>query len=448
MVKLSILGGGGFRVPLVYRILAGGPAAGNDAGLVDELMLHDTDPGRLDAIARVLADLPLPDGAAPPKLTFAQSLDDALSGADVVFSAIRPGGTAGRTVDERVATRLNLLGQETTGAGGIAYALRSVPAALQIARRMRELCPQAWLINFTNPAGVVTEAVMPVLGQRVVGICDSPIGLVRRAARAAGVRLQPGSLAGVDYVGLNHLGWLRGLVEDGTDRLPGLLADPGRLASFEEGRVFGTGLLQSLGAIPNEYLFYYYFRREATLAMAGASRTRGEFIHEQQQELYARLRSSDQPFREWEAARRAREEGYLAEARVDGEARHIADDAGGYEQVALDVMRALLTGARTELILNVRNGATFPQLPADAVVEVPAVVDGGGARALPAKPLGLHETGYMSQLKAVEREVIKGGHGDRDAALRAFMIHPLVASAHISIRLLEAYEQAHGYQWS
>ncbi|NKX53660.1 family 4 glycosyl hydrolase [Arthrobacter mobilis] len=447
-MKLSILGGGGFRVPLVYRILAGGPAAGNDAGLVDELMLHDTDPGRLDAIARVLADLPLPDGAAPPKLTFAQSLDDALSGADVVFSAIRPGGTAGRTVDERVATRLNLLGQETTGAGGIAYALRSVPAALQIARRMRELCPQAWLINFTNPAGVVTEAVMPVLGQRVVGICDSPIGLVRRAARAAGVRLQPGSLAGVDYVGLNHLGWLRGLVEDGTDRLPGLLADPGRLASFEEGRVFGTGLLQSLGAIPNEYLFYYYFRREATLAMAGASRTRGEFIHEQQQELYARLRSSDQPFREWEAARRAREEGYLAEARVDGEARHIADDAGGYEQVALDVMRALLTGARTELILNVRNGATFPQLPADAVVEVPAVVDGGGARALPAKPLGLHETGYMSQLKAVEREVIKGGHGDRDAALRAFMIHPLVASAHISIRLLEAYEQAHGYQWS
>jgi 6-phospho-beta-glucosidase len=361
MVKLSILGGGGFRVPLVYGVLAGGPAAGTDGGLVDELMLEDTDPGRLDAIARVLADLPLPEGAAPPKLTFARNLDDALAGADVVFSAIRPGGTAGRTVDERVATRLNLLGQETIGAGGIAYALRSIPAALQIAHRMRELCPQAWLINFTNPAGMVTEAVMPILGDRVVGICDSPIGLVRRAARAAGVPLGAGSLAGVDYVGLNHLGWLRGLEYDGADRLPGLLADGNRLASFEEGRVFGTPLLQTLGSIPNEYLFYYYFRREATMALAGAAETRGEFIHGQQQELYAKLRSSAAPFRDWEAARRAREAGYLAEARVDGEARTLLDDAGGYEQVALETMRALLTGVPAELILNVRNwGCTKP----------------------------------------------------------------------------------------
>lgn len=448
MVKLSILGGGGFRVPLVYRVLAGDPAAGTDGELVDELMLQDADPGRLDAIARVLADLPLPGGATPPKLTFAQNLDDALAGADIVFSAIRPGGTAGRTVDERVATRLNLLGQETIGAGGIAYALRSIPAALQIARRMRELCPQAWLINFTNPAGMVTEAVMPILGNRVVGICDSPIGLVRRAARAAGVPLRAGSLAGVDYVGLNHLGWLRGLEYDGEDRLPGLLADGHRLSSFEEGRVFGTPLLQTLRTIPNEYLFYYYFRREATLAMAGAAETRGEFIHGQQQELYAKLRSSAAPFRDWEDARRAREGGYLAEARVDGEARTLLDDAGGYEQVALETMRALLTGAPAELILNVRNGDTFAQLPADAVVEVPAVVDGSGARALPAKPLGLHEAGYMNQLKAVEREAIKGGQGDRDAALRAFMIHPLINSGHVSIRLLEAYEQAHGYRWA
>ncbi|MCG2621698.1 6-phospho-beta-glucosidase [Arthrobacter sp. I2-34] len=442
-MKLSILGGGGFRVPLVYRVLAG-----TDGELVDEVMLQDSDAGRLDAIARVLADLPLPEHATPPKLTFARNLDDALAGAGVVFSAIRPGGTAGRTVDERVATRLNLLGQETTGAGGIAYALRSVPAALQIAHRMRELCPQAWLINLTNPAGLVTEAVRPILGDRVVGICDSPIGLVRRAARAAGVPMRAGSLPGVDYVGLNHLGWLRGLEYDGEDRLPGLLADEHRLASFEEGRVFGAPLLQTLGAIPNEYLFYYYFRREATLALSGAAQTRGEFIHGQQQELYAKLRSSAAPFRDWEAARQAREEGYLAEARVDGGARTLLDDAGGYEQVALDTMRALLTGVPAELILNVRNGDTFAQLPADAVIEVPAVVDSNGARPLPAKPLGLHEAGYMNQLKAVEREAIKAGQGDRDAALRAFMIHPLISSGHAAIRLLEAYEQAHGYQWA
>ena len=445
MATLAILGGGGFRVPLVYRALANGPAA----GLVDRLVLHDTDASRQQAIVRVLEDAPLPGGGRPPKIESARDLDSALAGADVVFSAIRPGGTLGRTLDERVATRLNLLGQETTGAAGIAAGLRAVPAALHIARRMNELCPGAWLINFTNPAGLVTEAVLPLLGHRVVGICDTPIGLVRRAARAAGVTLPRGSLAGVDYAGLNHLGWLRGLEHEGRDRLPGLLGDPGRLQSFEEGRIFGTRELQVLGAIPNAYLFYYYFRREATLALAGAAQTRGESIHELQQELYARLQASGAPYADWEDALRRREEGYRSEAREIGVSRDEQDlAAGGYEQVALDVMRALLSGERTELILNVRNAGTIPQLPDDAVVEVPSVVGADGARPLPVKPLTLHQAGLMTQIKAVEQEVIRGGQGDRAAALRAFMIHPLIASGHVAHRLLAAYEQAHGYRWS
>ena len=308
VATLAILGGGGFRVPLIYRALAEGPAA----GLVDRLVLHDVDPGRQQAIARVLADAPLPGGGRPPRIESARTLDDALAGADVVFSAIRPGGTQGRTQDERIASRLNLLGQETTGAAGIACGLRAVPAALDIARRMRELSPDAWLINFTNPAGLVTEAVQPVLGHRVIGICDTPLGLVRRSAKAAGAPLRRGSLAGVDYVGLNHLGWLRGLEHDGGDRLPGLLADPARLQSFEEGRIFGTRELQVLGVIPNAYLFYYYFRREATMALAGAAQTRGESIHELQQDLYGRLQASGSPYADWEDALRRREESYLS----------------------------------------------------------------------------------------------------------------------------------------
>ncbi len=132
---------------------------------------------------------------------------------------------------------------------------------LELAELMRHLCPDAWLINFTNPAGMVTEALQPILGDRVIGICDSPIGLVRRAARAAGFPLTAGSLEGVDYAGLNHLGWLRGLWHDGVDYLPELLASPAALGTFEEGRLFGPELLALLGAIPNEYLFYYYGTR-------------------------------------------------------------------------------------------------------------------------------------------------------------------------------------------
>ncbi|MDQ0735740.1 family 4 glycosyl hydrolase [Arthrobacter agilis] len=437
--RLVIVGGGGFRVPLVYRALAEGPFA----GLVSDVVLLDAEPERARAIARVLGGLPHTGGVPRPSVRVADRLEDALPGADVVFAAVRSGGTEGRILDERVALAAGLLGQETVGAGGISYALRSIPDMMQVARAMRDVAPDAWLVNFTNPAGMVTEALSGILGPRVVGICDSASGLVARAARAAGVDLH-GSLAGVDYVGLNHLGWLRGLHDGGTDRLPGLLADPLRLAGFEEGRLFGPDLLRILGALPNEYLFYYYFHREALRSIGAADRTRGEILRDQQRDLYPRLVAAEDPAAVWEAARLERESGYLAEARTDDEERDEADLAGGgYERVALQVMRALLTGRRAELILNVRNGSAFPGLPADAVVEVPSVVDAAGARPLPAAPLTAHQLGLMAAVKAVEQDTVRAAvHRDRDAALRALAGHPLVDSFHAARAALAGYEEA------
>ena len=207
----------------------------------------------------------------------------------MVFAAIRPGGTAGRTADERVALDLGLLGQETTGAGGISYALRSIPRMLELAAQMRRHCPDAWLLNFTNPAGMVTEALVPVLGRKVVGICDSASGLVYRAARAAGVALPEGRLDGVGYYGLNHLGWLYRLESGGRDVLPGLLADADALAGFEEGRLFPQPFLAGLGCLPNEYLYYYYETERALAGIRSSPTTRGESIDRQQSELYPRL---------------------------------------------------------------------------------------------------------------------------------------------------------------
>lgn len=441
---LVIVGGGGFRVPLVYRALSSAPFA----GLVSDVVLVDTLPDRAHAIARVLGALP--PGARPaPSVRVAARLEDALPGADLVFAAVRSGGVEGRVLDERVALACGLLGQETVGAGGISYALRSIPDMMRVATLMRDLAPDAWLVNFTNPAGMVTEALAAVLDRRVIGICDSASGLVTRTARAAGVELG-GSLAGVDYVGLNHLGWLRRLDGHGSghgsghDRLPGLLADAPRLASFEEGRLFGPDLLRVLGAVPNEYLFYYYFHREALRSIRAADRTRGETLRDQQADLFPRLLASGDPLAVWEAARRERESGYLAEARPAEEERDEADLAGGgYERVALQVMRALLTGRRAELILNVRNGGTFHELPADAVVEVPSVVDGDGARPLPAAPLAPDQLGLMAAVKAVEQDTIRAAvQRDRDAALRAFAGHPLVDSFHAAVRVLAGYEEA------
>ncbi|WP_323959079.1 6-phospho-beta-glucosidase [Arthrobacter sp. JZ12] len=439
-MKLTVVGGGGFRVPLVYRALA----AGAFAGLIDSVCLYDVDSSRAAAIARVVEGMPLPVGARRPALEVSVSLQDALAGAAVVFVAIRPGGAAGRVLDERVALAEGVLGQETVGAGGLSYALRSVPEMLQVAQAISRICPDAWVINFTNPAGIITEALQPLLGNRVIGICDSASGLVRRAAEAAGVPLPLGSLTGVDYVGLNHLGWLRRLEHDGADLLPALLADPGRLGSFEEGRVFGAQFLPVLGAVPNEYLFYYYFHAEALRSVAAAPQTRGESLVRQQEGLYPELLSAPNPFDVWEEARRARESGYLAEARSPEESRDEADLAGGgYELIALTVMRALLLDEPAELIVNVRNSGAVTGLPSDAVVEVPCRVDGQGAIPLPVSAPDPHQLGLMSQVKGVEQDVIAAVvHGDRSLALRAFALHPLINSAHTATRLLAGYERA------
>jgi 6-phospho-beta-glucosidase len=323
--------------------------------------------------------------------------------------------------------------------------LRSLPFATSLTRRLADVAPSAWVVNFTNPAGMVTAAMQRELGDRVIGICDSPTGLVRRVARACGADPDgPGVVA--DYAGLNHLGWLRSLTVDGVDRLPGLLADDGALGRFEEGRLFGGDLLRLLGSVPNEYLFYYYSTREAVAAMRSAGRTRGETIVEQQARLYPRLAEAGaDAYAIWDAARREREEGYLAEARQDGEQRDEGDLAGGgYEQVALAVMRALLTDVPAELILNVRNGSTLPQLSPDAVVEVPARVDAAGVHPHSRAPLDEHQLGLVSSVRAVESATLEAAAtGSRAAALRALTVHPLVDSAGVARTLLDGYLAAH-----
>ncbi|NGN63380.1 6-phospho-beta-glucosidase [Streptomyces sp. A7024] len=435
-MRLTLLGGGGFRVPLVYRALL--DDRGDDAGRITELVLYDTDRARLDAITAVLTQQAAGRDRAPA-VRATTDLDEALRGADFVFSAIRVGGLEGRSRDERTALAEGVLGQETVGAGGVLYGLRTIPVALHIAERVAAVAPDAWVINFTNPAGMVTEAMQRVLGDRVIGICDSPVGLGRRAARALGA--DP-DRARYDYVGLNHLGWLRAVTVDGRDRLPELLADPGRLESFEEGKLFGARWLQALGALPNEYLHYYYFNREAVTALREAPATRGEFLRDQQSAFYAEAAAHpDDAYTAWDRTRLEREATYMAESRAStgGWERDTCDlDGGGYDRVALALMRAIARNERTTLILNVRNRTTVAGLDTDAVIEVPCLVDAGGAAPLAADPLAPDQLGLMLSLKAVERAAIEAATtGDANAALRAVALHPLVDSVNAAERILQ-----------
>lgn len=438
-MRLTILGGGGFRVPLVYGALLADRAEGR----VTRVVLHDLDADRLSAVARVLAEQAAGNPDAP-EVTVTTDLDEALRGADFVFSAIRVGGLEGRAADERVALDLGVLGQETVGAGGIAYGLRTVPVAEDIARRVARLAPDAWVINFTNPAGLVTEAMSRHLGDRVIGICDSPVGLGRRIARVLGADPRE---AFIDYVGLNHLGWVRGLRVAGRDELPRLLGDPALLGSFEEGKLFGTEWLQSLGAVPNEYLHYYYFNRETVRAYQQADRTRGAFLRDQQDGFYDEMKRPDAAaLRAWDRTRAEREATYMAENRETAGAGERDDDdlSGGYEKVALALMRAIARDERTTLILNVRNRGTLAALDSEAVIEVPCLVDANGAHPVAVDPLPGHATGLVCAVKAVEREVLSAAaSGSRTTAVKAFALHPLVDSVNVARALVDGYTAVH-----
>ena len=469
-MKLTILGGGGFRVPLVHEAVA--TAA---TGLtVDEVALHDVDPERLATISAVIEEQGARLAAegravALPRLVATTDLRDAVTGADFVFSAVRVGGAEARTVDERVALGLGLLGQETIGPGGLAYALRTIPVALEIARTIAELAPTAWTINFTNPAGIVTEAMRSVLGDRVVGICDTPIGLVRRVGRLLGADLVAGERgAEVDYVGLNHLGWLRSVRLEGTERLPGLLADDAALEEIEEARLIGKDWVRADGALPNEYLFYYLHTADAIERITGAATTRGEFLAKQQGDFYLAAAEADgrgpearaaescctSPLDLWRETLHEREATYMAESR-DEERREEDVAGGGYQEVAMRLMTALATGRPERMILDVGNIAAgredapaseriVPELPADCVLEVLCEVDGDGIRPLPVAPVELGRLGMMSALRSSERAILEAAvTGSREAAWQGFSTHPLVSSPELGRKLLEGYEAGH-----
>jgi 6-phospho-beta-glucosidase len=420
-MKLVVAGGGGFRVPLVYGALL-------ERGLaVDELVLYDPAAARLERMAAVLEALAAERGARLPFRTTTDR-DGALEGADFVFAAVRPGGVAGRVVDETVPMQHGVLGQETTGPGGICFALRTIPAMVELAEATAARAPGAWLVNFTNPAGMVTEALRPVLGDRVVGVCDSPSGLCRRVARALGRAREE---LWFDYYGLNHLGWL-GSVRDGReDLLPGLLADDAALGSFEEGRLFGADWLRTLGAIPNEYLYYFYFTSEAVAGLRAGPRGAG--IETAQERFYA---GDGDALAAWRATRAERERTYMAEAGMERD----EEPGGGYEGEAMAVVEAIAGGTRAVLILNTANRGALRCVPDDSVVEVPCVVDATGAHPVAVGEVPAHQAALIGAVKAVEEATIAAAlSGSSRLAVQALALHPLVPSVAVAREIFAGY---------
>ncbi len=434
-MKVALLGGGGFRVPMVYGALL----ARAERLAIDEVALYDVDGERLARIAPVLDGLARErEERLPYRAT--TELDEALEGADFVFCAIRVGRLEGRVVDERVPLAEGVIGQETTGPGGICFALRTIPAMLELAEAVAERSPTAWFVNFTNPAGLVTEAIQDVLGPRAVGICDSPSGLCRRVAAALG---READELRFDYFGLNHLGWLRAVYGGGRDLLPDLLADDDGLASFEEGRLFGADWLRTLGMIPNEYLYFDYYAADTLEALRSGVEPRGEFLLRQQSAFYsANGAAPDEALAEWRATRREREQSYFAEARAAAGAPADEDweAVGGYEGEAMAVVEAIAADQRRVLILDVANAGALPFLDERAVVEVPSLVGRNGAVPTAVGDVPGHARALIEAVKDVERTTIEAARTrSRTLAVKAIALHPLVPSVNAARRIFDAY---------
>jgi 6-phospho-beta-glucosidase len=395
-MKLAVVGGGSTYTPE----LVSGLARDRNVLDLDELVLHDIDHERR-AVVGGMAGRMLDKQGFAGRLSLTDDLDAAVEGADFVLIQIRVGGQAARLRDETIPLACGCIGQETTGAGGFAKALRTVPVVLEIAEHVRAgAAPGAWIVDFTNPVGIVTRALLDA-GHRAVGLCNVAIGFQRSFARLLGV--DPERIV-VDQVGLNHLTWVRAVRVDGADVLADLLAEHGDAIAEQSGGL-PLRLIEELGAIPSYYLHYFYAHDEVLAAQLDGV-PRAATVAEIERELLELYRDPS----------------------VD-EKPPLLEQRGGafYSEAAIGLVRALASDSGEIHVVDTRNGGTLAGLQADDAVEVPARVGRDGPVALPQEPLAPELLGLVQHVAAYERLTAQAAiTGDIAIARKALLAHPLI----------------------
>jgi 6-phospho-beta-glucosidase len=407
-VKIAVVGAGSSYTPE----LVDGLTARSDRLTVDELVLLDIDPERLEVVAGLAQRMARRAGWPEGVVTWTTDQHRALDGAHFVIVQLRVGGQRARLSDETLPHRFGCLGQETTGPGGFAKALRTVPVVLDLAEQVAERAdPAAWLVDFTNPVGIVTQALLDD-GHRALGLCNVAIGFQRIFAGWLDVEPQRIELG---HVGLNHLSWERAIRLDGADVLPDLLSDHlDRIAELTE---VPAPLIDTLAAVPSYYLRYYYLPDEV-LAEQLAGPSRAEQVMAIEAELLAMYR----------------------DPALDTKPPLLEQRGGAfYSEAAAQLVASLHDGRGDVQVVDVRNGGAIDGLPAGAVVEVPATIGRDGAQPLATGPLPADMRGLVQEAKAYEDLTVEAARsGSRTAALKALLANPLVPSYGVAEPLLDA----------
>jgi 6-phospho-beta-glucosidase len=404
-MKLAVVGGGSTYTPELVDGLARLSPLG-----ATELVLVDPDETRLSVVgpfsARIMARY-----GHPAKVSWTADLDAAVDGAAAVLLQLRVGGQATRNRDETWPLECGCVGQETTGAGGFAKALRTVPVVLGVAERVRaRALPDAWIIDFTNPVGIVTRALLDA-GHRAIGLCNVAIGYQRSFASLLGV--EPDRLA-LDHVGLNHLTWERAAVVDGVDRLPELLAAHGEEIALHTGLPLEVTL--AAGAVPSYYLRYYW-AHDAVVESERGQQTRAAAVAEIERQLLS----------------------MYADPALDTKPDLLAHRGGAfYSEAAVALLASLVTDRRDSQVVNLRNRGTLPFLPDEAVIEVPAVIGAGGATPMPVAPVSPLLAGLIAHVSCFEELAVDAAlRGGRDRVALALLAHPLVGQYDLAQQLTD-----------
>jgi 6-phospho-beta-glucosidase len=448
--KIAVIGGGGVRTPLlIFGINEAAQLLG-----AEELVLYDPDRER----AQVMADLGraiVERERGPLHITVAATVEEAVADASFVLHSIRVGGIAARARDEKISIDNGYPGQETTGPGGVAMGLRTVAAAIEYARLVEKHSPDAWFINFTNPAGLITQALSHHTGARVVGICDTPTELFHRIALALGA--EPDQVT-CKYLGLNHLGWVCEVRLNGKNALPQILADDHMLSQLYSANLFDHELLRCLQLLPTEYLYFYYCRSRALENQKAAGTSRGEEIMRMNDQLFADLTAhlrSGQPAKAIQIYTdylNQRSGSYMKLEASAGSAfdkdNMLHEDpfrtSTGYHRIALDVMKALRGTTPTRIVVNVPNRGAIQEVEWNDIVEVPCIIANDGIQPEACGSLPEDVRGLVLSVKAYERAAIDAVISSSFALGRkAMLLYPPIGEWEPSKDLMDAFVAYH-----
>lgn len=448
-MKIAVIGGAGVRTVIFINGLLGRYKKLN----IDKVSLYDIDQEKLQIIGKLCRHV-ISRSNKDLKLETVDNAIDAITGADYIVTTLRVGGDHSRVIDETIALQEGVIGQETTGVGGFSMAVRTIPVLIDYCELIKKYAPNAWIFNFTNPSGLVTQALRSAGYNKIIGICDAPSSTKFRMAKY--LNAEENDLY-VEFFGLNHLSWISSVKKQGKEILPELLDDDKFLNGIQEFSMFDPDLLRSIGFLPNEYLYYYYHREQALSNILSSGAARGKTIEDINIQMMKELKAMDIDEDPKGALQiflyymQMRENSYMTIETGKNKKEEIkkgnleVPDGMGYAGVMLDCIEGMQSDEGKYLVLSVENNGCISGMNDNDVIEATCKVSRAGIQPVPIGEVPEHCYLLMRTIKLYEKLTVQAVRNrSKETSIEALTVHPLVNSYSLAKKLVERYDEVYG----